>query len=192
MPTSPWKVMPQLADGREYQPVGVPEGAHLVPRQLIGHGPVADVLALFVAVAKHISDRQREEQTRSLAIVDRHLQLGAVIARFGLSHAAPSSAMARMSAATDAIISAQSLIRKVSMPPASIRQVKAARALLGWSQTELASRSGISEPTIKRLEAIDSHERMGGRPETGEAIHAPSNPPASSSWPRMALDRGCG
>ena len=56
------------------------------------------------------------------------------------------------------------------MPPASIRQVKAARALLGWSQTELACRSGVSEPTIKRLEAIDSHEQIGGRPETGQAI----------------------
>lgn len=56
------------------------------------------------------------------------------------------------------------------MAAASIRQVKAARALLGWSQTELASRSGISEPTIKRLEAADGHEPIGGRTQTAAAI----------------------
>jgi transcriptional regulator with XRE-family HTH domain len=55
---------------------------------------------------------------------------------------------------------------------ASIRQVKAARALLGWSQAELAKRSGISEPTIKRLEATDSHDQIGGRPETATAIQS--------------------
>ncbi|PGH56509.1 transcriptional regulator [Azospirillum palustre] len=31
-------------------------------------------------------------------------------------------------------------------------QVRAARALLGWSQTELSTASGISVPTIKRME----------------------------------------
>lgn len=56
-------------------------------------------------------------------------------------------------------------IRKVST-----RQVKAARALLAWSQTDLAKASGVSEPTIKRLEAQDTE--LGGRPETAEAIRA--------------------
>jgi transcriptional regulator with XRE-family HTH domain len=46
----------------------------------------------------------------------------------------------------------------------TIRQVKAARALLGWSQSDLASHSGISEPTIARLESADGE--MGGRQET--------------------------
>jgi transcriptional regulator with XRE-family HTH domain len=32
-------------------------------------------------------------------------------------------------------------------------QLRAARALLGWSQTELALKAGLSVPTIKRLEA---------------------------------------
>src|ERR1700684_4446206 len=41
----------------------------------------------------------------------------------------------------------------VSIPKVSIRQVKAARELLGWSQEDLALHSGISVPTIKRLEA---------------------------------------
>lgn len=54
-------------------------------------------------------------------------------------------------------------IRKVS-----IRQVKAARSLLAWSQADLANASGISEPTIKRLEATDGP--LGGRSDTGEKI----------------------
>lgn len=31
--------------------------------------------------------------------------------------------------------------------------IRAARALLRWEQTELAARSGVSKPTIARLEA---------------------------------------
>jgi transcriptional regulator with XRE-family HTH domain len=31
-------------------------------------------------------------------------------------------------------------------------QLRAARALLGWSQSELALRAGLSVPTLKRLE----------------------------------------
>jgi transcriptional regulator with XRE-family HTH domain len=36
---------------------------------------------------------------------------------------------------------------------AGFEQIKAARALLGWSQDDLAAHSGVSVPTIKRLEA---------------------------------------
>lgn len=43
-------------------------------------------------------------------------------------------------------------------------------ALLAWSQETLAEKSGISIPTIKRLEAEDGD--LGGRVETGEAIRA--------------------
>ena len=50
----------------------------------------------------------------------------------------------------------------------TIRQVKAARALLGWSQSDLARHSGISEPTIARLELIDGE--LGGRGETVRKI----------------------
>lgn len=57
---------------------------------------------------------------------------------------------------------------KMSIPKVSVRQIKAARALLGWSQETLATRSGVSIPTIKRLEAIDG--ALGGRPETGEKL----------------------
>ena len=34
----------------------------------------------------------------------------------------------------------------------SIEQIRAARGLLGWTQTELAEAAGRSLPTIKRLE----------------------------------------
>lgn len=52
----------------------------------------------------------------------------------------------------------------------SIEQVEAARALLRWSQGDLAATSGIALPTIKRLEA--STGVVGGREETGAAICA--------------------
>jgi transcriptional regulator with XRE-family HTH domain len=32
------------------------------------------------------------------------------------------------------------------------QQLRAARALLGWSQTQLAKRAGLSLPTVKRVE----------------------------------------
>jgi transcriptional regulator with XRE-family HTH domain len=48
------------------------------------------------------------------------------------------------------------------------RQVKAARALLGWSQSDLAQRSGVSEPTVARLESAEGE--LGGREGTGEKI----------------------
>jgi transcriptional regulator with XRE-family HTH domain len=48
------------------------------------------------------------------------------------------------------------------------RQVKAARALLGWSQSDLAHRSGVSEPTIARLESTEG--ALGGREGTAEKI----------------------
>jgi transcriptional regulator with XRE-family HTH domain len=54
-------------------------------------------------------------------------------------------------------------IRKVS-----IRQLKAARALLDWSQDQLAVAAKVSAPTIKRLEAQEGP--LGGRNETGSKI----------------------
>jgi DNA-binding XRE family transcriptional regulator len=52
----------------------------------------------------------------------------------------------------------------------SVRQVKAARALLGWSQDELAVRSAVSKPTIGRLEMADG--MLGGYPATAEKIRS--------------------
>jgi len=57
----------------------------------------------------------------------------------------------------------------------TINQLKAARALLGWSQSDLARQSGVSEPTIARLESAGGG--LGGRPETGRKI-------------RVALEKG--
>jgi predicted transcriptional regulator len=50
----------------------------------------------------------------------------------------------------------------------SIRQVKAARALLAWSQEDLAAAADLSIPTIKRLEARDGP--LGGRSTTSNKI----------------------
>jgi transcriptional regulator with XRE-family HTH domain len=44
------------------------------------------------------------------------------------------------------------------------RQIKAARALLGWSQADLAKRSRVSEPTVARLESAEGE--LGGREGT--------------------------
>ena len=56
----------------------------------------------------------------------------------------------------------------MSIPKVSIEQVKAARALLRWSQNDLAGASGISIPTIKRLEADTGI--LGGRDTTVDSI----------------------
>jgi predicted transcriptional regulator len=56
----------------------------------------------------------------------------------------------------------------LSILKVSIRQIKAARALIGWSQDDLAKHSGVSAPTVKRLEAADGE--IGGRAETGESL----------------------
>ena len=55
------------------------------------------------------------------------------------------------------------------------RQVKAARALLAWSQSDLAKASKVSMPTIARLESMEG--ALGGRGDTVEKI-------------RHALERG--
>jgi hypothetical protein len=52
----------------------------------------------------------------------------------------------------------------------SVRQMKAARALVAWSQGELSEASGVSEPTIARLESEDGP--LGGRAETTKKLLA--------------------
>jgi predicted transcriptional regulator len=58
----------------------------------------------------------------------------------------------------------------VSILKVSIRQLKAARTLIGWSQEELASAADVSLPTIKRLEAAEGW--LGGRQTTAHKIRA--------------------
>jgi transcriptional regulator with XRE-family HTH domain len=57
-----------------------------------------------------------------------------------------------------------------SIPKVSIRQIKAACALLDWSQERLAEAAGVSIPTIKRLEASDGE--LGGRSDTAAKIQS--------------------
>jgi len=52
----------------------------------------------------------------------------------------------------------------------SVKQIKAGRALLGWSQSDLAAKSGVSEPTIARLESMDGE--VGGREATAQRMRA--------------------
>lgn len=47
-------------------------------------------------------------------------------------------------------------------------QIRAARALLGWTANDLAERSGVSYPTVQRLDA--TRGPVSGRFETVEAI----------------------
>lgn len=56
----------------------------------------------------------------------------------------------------------------MSIKKLSIREIKAARALLGWSQDDLADHSGVSAPTIGRLEAEGGE--IGGRTDTEQKI----------------------
>ena len=48
-------------------------------------------------------------------------------------------------------------------------QIRAARALVGWSQTDVASAAGLSVPTVKRAEAD------GGKKVSEDAILAIAN-----------------
>jgi transcriptional regulator with XRE-family HTH domain len=56
----------------------------------------------------------------------------------------------------------------------SIEQLRAARALLGWSQSQLAKEAGMSLPTVKRVEreggprvSEDAHQRLQRALEAG-------------------------
>jgi transcriptional regulator with XRE-family HTH domain len=50
----------------------------------------------------------------------------------------------------------------------TVRHIKAARALLAWSQHDLARKSKVSISTIERLEAVDGE--LGGWPATATKI----------------------
>ena len=47
-------------------------------------------------------------------------------------------------------------------------QIRAARALLGWKAVDLSRESGISMPTVQRMDA--TRGRVSGRHDTVEAI----------------------
>jgi DNA-binding XRE family transcriptional regulator len=52
----------------------------------------------------------------------------------------------------------------------TVRQMKAARALLGWSQTDLSEKSRVSLPTIGNLERDEG--LLGGREDTRRRLLA--------------------
>ena len=52
----------------------------------------------------------------------------------------------------------------------TISQLRAARAMIGWSQDELAERSGVSKPTIARLELAPADSEIGGYASTREKL----------------------
>lgn len=56
----------------------------------------------------------------------------------------------------------------MSTSKVTVKQIKAARALLGWSQTDHAEKSKVSLPTIKRLEAQGGN--LGGLNETSKKL----------------------
>ncbi len=62
------------------------------------------------------------------------------------------------------------MLTRVSIQNVSNRQIKAARALVGWSQENLTTASGVSLPTVKRLESADG--LLGGRQGTRERLIA--------------------
>jgi transcriptional regulator with XRE-family HTH domain len=68
----------------------------------------------------------------------------------------------------NSILKVSYIMSPMSILKVSIRQIKAARALLDWSQEQLAAEAEVSIPTIKRLEAQDGP--LGGRSETGGKI----------------------
>ena len=53
-------------------------------------------------------------------------------------------------------------------PRVTTGQIKAARALLGWSQSRLAEASGVSTPTVKRIESKGGE--LGGRADTAARV----------------------
>ncbi len=60
------------------------------------------------------------------------------------------------------------MLTRVMVQNVSNRQIKAARALIGWSQEHLTAASGVSLPTIKRLESTDG--LLGGRQGTRDRL----------------------
>jgi transcriptional regulator with XRE-family HTH domain len=60
------------------------------------------------------------------------------------------------------------MLTRVMVQNVSNRQIKAARALVGWSQEHLTAASGVSLPTVKRLESNDG--LLGGRQGTRDRL----------------------
>jgi predicted transcriptional regulator len=56
----------------------------------------------------------------------------------------------------------------MSIQTVLVKQIKAARALLGWSSSDLAAAASVSQPTIRRLEAEKGE--LGGYARTAKKL----------------------
>ncbi|MCU1526659.1 MAG: transcriptional regulator, family [Frondihabitans sp.] len=63
-------------------------------------------------------------------------------------------------------------MEKIQPVSISARQLKAARALCGWSRDDLAKTSGVSEITIKRIEAGPGSSPIDCRESTARKLIA--------------------
>jgi DNA-binding XRE family transcriptional regulator len=63
-------------------------------------------------------------------------------------------------------------MEKIRNRSVSVRQMRAARALVGWSRDDLAKAAGLAEITVKRAEAASDTGEVGGRTSTADKIVA--------------------
>src|SRR5262245_65722227 len=67
----------------------------------------------------------------------------------------------------------------------TIEQLRAARGLLGWSQSELAKQAGLSLPTVKRVEA-------GKGPRVSDEARARIRQALEAGGAQFLSPNGCG
>lgn len=136
----------------------------IVARAVVALVPIAELLA---GVRQRLRDYLFKRECHGNAVVDGRHSRG--VGRNGGSPALDCSKSAstieKLSIAYGRFVDRNS-INEASV--ISIRQIKAARAMLAWSQGDLSVASGVSEPTIARLEAADGP--LGGRSDTALKI----------------------
>ena len=70
----------------------------------------------------------------------------------------------------------------------SIPQFRAARGLLGWSQTDLAKKAGLSLPTVKRFEtAAGARVSADAAAAMRQAIERAGVEFTNGTWPGVRL-----
>jgi transcriptional regulator with XRE-family HTH domain len=72
----------------------------------------------------------------------------------------------------------------------SIAQIRAARALLNWSQTDLARAASLSEPTVKRFETGGARVSEGAIAKMVAALESAGVEFTNGEQPGVRLKRG--